>query len=60
LIRDIHGLHPELRILAISGGAIGAPESYLSPATMLGAPRALSKRFTPAGLLEAIEELLSR
>lgn len=57
-ITDIRKDYPRLRILAISGGGICIPESYLSLAKAMGADATLSKPFGTQELLDAIENLI--
>lgn len=59
-IQEIRKLHPEVKVIAISGGGLGSPETYLSLAMRLGAHSSLAKPFGPAELVRAIDELLSR
>jgi CheY-like chemotaxis protein len=56
-ITEIRKDYPRLRILAISGGGICIPESYLSLAKAMGADATLSKPFGSRELLNAIEKL---
>jgi DNA-binding NarL/FixJ family response regulator len=68
LIRELREEHPNLRILAISGGGnFGAhayqtgaisTTAYLAAATAAGARVALTKPFTRERLLAAVQEAL--
>lgn len=49
---------PDVRIIAISGGARLGPYSYLAIAKRFGAQRVFAKPIEKAELLRAIEELL--
>ena len=59
-IQEIRKLHPKVKVIAISGGGLGSPGTYLSLAMRLGAHFSLAKPFGPAELVRAIDELLSR
>jgi DNA-binding response OmpR family regulator len=50
--------HPEVKIIAISGGGRIGPETYLPAALELGANRAFSKPFVLDELTTAVNELL--
>jgi DNA-binding response OmpR family regulator len=56
-IREIRKDFPWIRILAISGGGICIPESYLNLARTMGADATLSKPFGRKELLNALENL---
>jgi CheY-like chemotaxis protein len=58
-INEVRARHPELKILAISGGSRFTPEPYLAAAKCAGAQRTLAKPFDPADLLQAVNELLA-
>ncbi len=60
LIRHMRKLHPQVRIIAISGGS-GATrrELLLDVARVLGVNRTLEKPFTLTALLKAIREVLA-
>lgn len=47
--------HPELRIIAISGGARVSSTQYLNMAKAMGAEQALAKPFSASELLAAVE-----
>ena len=57
-IREVKSDLPSLKIIAISGGGHGQPESYLNLARRLGAERALAKPFLPLQLVQLVNELL--
>lgn len=57
-IMDVKKESPDVRIIAISGGARVGPFSYLTLAEKFGAHRVFSKPLPMQELLEAIEELL--
>ena len=57
-IREVKSDLPSLKIIAISGGGHGRPESYLNLARRLGAERALAKPFLPLQLVQLVNELL--
>lgn len=58
VITELRRLHPQLKILAISGGGRVGSKDYLSIATFLGAAKVLAKPFTAQELVAAINELL--
>lgn len=49
--------HPDVPIIAMSGGGYGEPQGYLRMASMLGANVTLEKPFLPAELLAAVSRL---
>jgi len=60
LIGDIRAYHPDVRVIAISGGGLNASASYLAAAKRLGAHAALSKPVTFPELLACIQQLLQK
>ena len=50
---------PKVGIIAMSGGLERNPSLYLKIARVFGANRTLLKPFTPAALLQAVEEVLA-
>jgi CheY-like chemotaxis protein len=59
LMADLRRRQPDVKIIAISGGArIGAGD-YLELARHLGARKVLAKPFTQAALMAAVDELLA-
>ena len=56
-IIDLRREFPEVKIIAMSGGGHGKPDSYLHMAKGLGAQRTLTKPFGKKELLEAIGAL---
>jgi len=68
LIKDLRKRHPDVRILAISGGGNFGPQAYkpeaittqayLAGAAAAGADRVLSKPFDRAELLDAIRSVM--
>ncbi len=58
-IMDYKQLNPEVKIIAISGGARIGPHTYLKMAEKFGAKKVFSKPFRNKELLDAVEELLS-
>jgi CheY-like chemotaxis protein len=56
-ILDLRREHPDLKVIAISGGGRTTPENYLHSARLLGADRAMRKPFKNEEILRAIEEL---
>lgn len=58
LIFNLRRTHPNLRVIAISGGGQLPPDGYLKIAQRGGAKRILSKPFELRELLEAVDEAL--
>lgn len=54
----LHSSHPELPVIAMSGGGHWDPEFHLSLARAAGATQVLSKPFPPEVLLEKVHSLL--
>jgi len=57
-IAELRREFPELPVIAVSGGGIVDPESYLTLAQKLGADRTLAKPFGFQELLSTVQELL--
>jgi len=57
-IREIRGDHPEMKILAISGGGAGGAQAYLSLAGKIGADATLKKPFVSDELLSVVRDLV--
>jgi DNA-binding response OmpR family regulator len=57
-ITELRHEFPELPVIAVSGGGIVDPSSYLTLAQKLGADRALAKPFGFEELLSTVRELL--
>lgn len=57
-ILHLHRISPATPIIAISGGGRIRPEGYLKTALLAGARRALTKPFTIADLMTAVEDCL--
>ncbi|OGV39711.1 MAG: hypothetical protein A2020_08790 [Lentisphaerae bacterium GWF2_45_14] len=51
---------PEMKIIAISGGGVIPPETYLEMAEKLGASRTFTKPLQIKEVLNAVKELLAR
>jgi DNA-binding response OmpR family regulator len=51
--------HPEIRIIAISGGGRIEPETYLSAAKELGADQVFAKPFPIDDIINAVKKLLN-
>lgn len=58
-ISEIREMHPELKIIAYSGGGSADPESYLEFASGMGADRVFSKPMPLASLRSEIKSLLT-
>ncbi|MEZ4387388.1 MAG: response regulator [Candidatus Krumholzibacteriia bacterium] len=56
-ILDLRRAHPDLKVIAISGGGRTTPENYLHSARLLGADRAMRKPFKNEEILRAVAEL---
>ncbi len=59
-IQQIRREYPNMRILAISGGGMAEPESYLRMARRLGADHVMAKPIMAADLLKIVGELLGQ
>ncbi|MEW6262107.1 MAG: response regulator [Thermodesulfobacteriota bacterium] len=57
-IMELRREFPWVKIIAISGGGVVGPETYLTMARELGADRTLSKPFTLTALVALVKELL--
>ena len=57
-IMAIRREHPDIKIIAVSGGGIFVRENCLQLARTLGAQRVLTKPFTFGEILEAIQSLM--
>jgi CheY-like chemotaxis protein len=57
-IVDLQKEYPDIKIIAISGGGMGAAEEYLEVVKVLSVKYALKKPFSNEELLNAIEDLL--
>lgn len=60
LIQETQALHPEMGLIAISGGGRMRADAYLPTAKLFGAHRVLSKPFEIQELLAVIEDVLAR
>ncbi len=58
-INNLRRDHPDVKIIAISGGGAAPPGGYLRAAAMLGANIVMEKPIRAAQLREAIDQLLS-
>jgi DNA-binding response OmpR family regulator len=59
VVMDLVKEFPRPKIIAMSGGGMMDPQTYLSLAEKLGADEVIQKPFRPAELLALIEKLLS-
>ncbi len=57
-IMELRRAMPDLKIIAISGGGARASLDVLPVAEALGAQKTLRKPFTPAEVMEAVNEVL--
>ena len=58
MIMQLHKSHPDLKIIAVSGGGRLRPETFLGAAKSLGAWKAMAKPFSSPELLAAVREAL--
>lgn len=58
-IRELKKKHPELKVIAISGGGRVDSKEYLESARLFGASRIFKKPFKQKEIIDAVEELLS-
>ncbi|MCK5226789.1 MAG: response regulator [Desulfobulbaceae bacterium] len=58
-IRELQQTHPEIKVIAMSGGGRDKPDDYLNMALAFGAGKALTKPFTKQEVISAINEALS-
>lgn len=58
-IIDLKKTHPDVKIIAMSGGGRIGPQTYLQCAKELGADHAIEKPFSRKTLLDTISRLLS-
>lgn len=59
-MREIRKEFPDTKIIAISGGGLVGPESYLALAKSFGAERTFTKPFDLKTIVTAVEELVGR
>jgi YesN/AraC family two-component response regulator len=59
MIMELKSDFPDVKIIAMSGGAQMGPDGYLQLADALGAQRTLKKPISREDLLGAIEEILA-
>lgn len=59
VIMELNKQQPRPKIIAVSGGGILDPQTYLSLARKLGADHAITKPFRPAELLALVQTLLA-
>jgi CheY-like chemotaxis protein len=57
-IFELRRLHPDLKIIAISGGGRIGPDGYLPGAKLLGADAIFSKPLVPKEFINKVTELL--
>lgn len=58
LIRAVRKLHPDLPVVAISGGMKATPMNFLPQAKLFGACRIIEKPISLSELLEVVNDLL--
>ena len=58
-IMETRRKHPEVRLIAISGGGRERTESYLRMAETFGAEAVFRKPFSPREMLETVSQLLA-
>lgn len=59
LISELHRMHPEVKIIAMSGGGRAGAENYLPVAKHFGAVCTLRKPFSIEVLMKAVTEALN-
>lgn len=59
IIMELSKQQPRPKIIAVSGGGILEPQTYLALAKKLGADHAIAKPFRPADLLSLVQKLLT-
>lgn len=59
MIMELEQNHPDVRIIAISGGGVIEPERYLSLAESIGTKKTLTKPITKDALILAVTEALA-
>ncbi len=57
-ILELRREHPDLAVIAISGGPRGSNRNYLGAAELCGADRVFGKPIAPAALLAAVKDVL--
>ena len=57
-IKELRQNFPNLKIIAISGGGRGKPETYLKPAKLIGAHYTFAKPIDKEEMLGAVKELI--
>ena len=57
-IREMKRMHPELKIIAMSGGGKISADNYLETAKIFGASKILEKPFTQQRMVSAVKELI--
>ena len=60
LITELHRTHPEVKIIAMSGGGRNNPEVFLKAAKRFGAMKILAKPFPREALEQAVLECLEK
>lgn len=60
LIRELRGLDPLVKIIAMSGGLRGATETYLKTAKLMGAQHVLAKPFAVDDLFTIVSAALEQ
>lgn len=58
MIMELRRLHPEIRIIAMTGGGRMDPDALLNAASLFGAWRIMRKPFTPEEFIQAVTEHL--
>ena len=59
IIMELRKEQPSPKIIAISGGGILGPKTYLTLAQKFGADQAIAKPFRPTELLASVQQLLT-
>jgi CheY-like chemotaxis protein len=59
-IFELRQKHPDLKIIAISGGGRIGPDGYLPGAKLLGANAVFAKPLVPKEFIKTVEDLLNK
>lgn len=60
IIREMKGVRPDLKIIAMSGGGKISAENYLENAKIFGASKILEKPFTRKQMVSAVQDILGK
>lgn len=60
MIVELKQLHPDVKVIAMSGGGRGSSQNYLKMAKAFGAQLVLAKPFSHSEILEAVAQVLDQ